>query len=136
MISFKNNQSDFINKLNENQQIVQEHILDFLGQLSKAITNGNTVEISYNSYIENVDIIYNGILVDIYASRSIMSSNFPFIVFELNVQGESVLIPSPILTEDTVEYNDHNWNKYYLLDTIMNMYAKDLDPRFTIKINN
>ncbi len=135
MISYMNDQKSFLQKLNQNTNLVQGRFLDFLSNITNALKEKKLVEFLWFNMPENTDIIYIGTLVDIYASDSILSKKQPFLIFELNVNGESILIQSPPINENTIECNDNNLNKYYLLDDLMHKYSnRKLDPRFTITI--
>lgn len=132
MISYKNDSQLFTEKLNEKNTYFQPCFPDFIGNILHSVDENYLVEFLWFNQPENTDIIYTGTLVDVYVSDSIFSKNCPFLLFELNVDGKSVLIPSPPIKENTVEYNNLNRNKYYLFNDSMN--TNILDPRIRITI--
>lgn len=132
MISYKKDSQSFTKKLSEKNTYFQPGFPDFIGNILHSIDENCLVEFLWFNQPENTDIIYKGTLIDVYVSDSIFSKNHPFLLFELNVDGKSVLISSPPIKENTVEYNNLNWNKYYLFDDSINTNV--LDPRIRITI--
>lgn len=137
MISYKNNEKNFLKKLkvDANELITPDPLHDFLVSIKLAIQDKSKVEFLWFSIPENRVIIYTGKIIDCYVSNSILSSTLPIIVFQVDVNGEDVIIQTPPIQSETVEDNNNNPNKFYFVDELMKKYAgSKLDPRLRVTV--
>ena len=134
MLSFKTDQRVCLQKLNKTANVTTGVFLDFLDNIQDAMEKNKKVEFLYFNTIENDDIVYTGLINDIYVSDSIFTKNYVFLVFDVNVNGESIFVQSPPIKENTVESNSNSLNKYYFYDDVINNNASTLDPRICVTI--
>lgn len=134
MLSFKTDQKVCLQKLNKTANVTNGVFLDFLGNIQDAMKKNKMVEFLYFNAIENDDIVYTGLINDIYVSDSIFTKNYVFLVFDINVNGENIFVQSPPIKENTVESNGNSLNKYYFYDDVINNNASTLDPRIRVTI--
>lgn len=134
MISLKSNEHSFMEKLNETG-CVTGIAIDFLANIKSAMKAKKRVEFLWFSIPENNDIFYTGTITDVYVSKSILSTKFPFLIFEINMDGEDILVQTPPISVGTIEANNNSLNKYYFVDKLIAECAESkLDSRLRITI--
>lgn len=126
LVSYNNNPNEFMNCFSPNGRPVAR-TMDLVVNLIKALKYKKRVE-----FLDDKYTFSNGTILDIFVSPIISNIRTYFFVISYMEDGETKYFTSPYMYDDTVEYNDLNPDKYYLLTHLDNEEEK----RYRITIFN